>query len=176
MFDFFSAETYDVIKEWLIQNPGWAGTFVFTSCACESLAVIGLFVPGLAFMTIIGFLINADVLQIIPTLSYAVLGAVVGDGISYYIGWRFKDHLPNYWPFRKHTSWLARGKEFFVKYGTLSIVIGRFVGPVRPFIPVVAGMMHMKPRIFLFANILSALVWAPIYMMPGFLLGELWFW
>lgn len=176
MFDFFSAETYQAIQNWLMLNPVWAGLAVFTIAMSESLAVVGLFIPGLLMMGIVGALVSAGVLAIAPTLLYAIFGAIVGDGISYWIGRRFKEHLPYYWPFRRFPQWLARGKKFFLDHGSKSIVIGRFVGPVRPFIPVVAGMMSMDPRVFLFANILSAVIWAPIYMLPGFGLTELWLW
>lgn len=174
MFDFFNAETYESIQNWIVLNPGWAGLFVFVISACESLAVVGLFIPGLVMMGIIGALVSAGILDIVPTLLYAILGAIVGDGISYYIGRRFKHHLPYYWPFSRFPQWLDRGKKFFIDHGSKSIVIGRFVGPVRPFIPVVAGMMSMRPRHFLFANIISAIIWAPIYMLPGFGIS-LWF-
>ncbi|HSX21133.1 MAG TPA: DedA family protein [Gammaproteobacteria bacterium] len=163
------------IKDWITINPAWAGSIVFLLSMSESLAVIGLFIPGLLVMGLIGGLVYLDILDLIPTLTYAVLGAIAGDGISYYLGYAFKDHLPNYWPFRKYPQWLQRGKTFFIDHGSKSIVIGRFVGPVRPFIPVVAGMMHMSPGVFLFANILSALLWAPIYMVPGFVIAEIWF-
>lgn len=175
MFNFFSNETIEAVKDWIIINPNWAGSIVFLLSMSESLAVVGLFIPGLVMMGIVGALVSAGILDIFPTLLYAILGAIAGDGISYYLGYTFKDHLPNYWPFRKYPQWLQRGKNFFIDHGSKSIVIGRFVGPVRPFIPVVAGMMHMSPRIFLFANILSAIIWAPIYMLPGFGITELWF-
>lgn len=176
MFDMFSPETYDSVQNWILLNPNWAGFFVFFISMCESLAVVGLFIPGLIMMGIIGGLVSAGILNIVPTLIYAILGAIAGDGISYYIGRRFKHHLPYYWPFSRFPQWLARGKKFFIDHGSKSIVIGRFVGPVRPFIPVVAGMMSMRPRTFLFANILSAIIWAPIYMLPGFGITTLWFW
>jgi membrane protein DedA with SNARE-associated domain len=175
MIDFFSVETWQLVEDWIVANPGWAGFVVFTLSACESLAVVGLFIPGVVVMGIIGGLVTAGILQVVPTLAWAVLGAILGDGISYYIGWRFKEHLPNYWPFRRFPRWLERGKKFFVDHGGKSIVIGRFVGPVRPFIPVVAGMMHMRPRDFLFANIFSAVCWAPIYMLPGGIISMLFF-
>lgn len=168
MIDLFSAETYAGITNWIIANPTWAGLCVFIISACESLAVIGLFIPGLVAMGIFGALVSAEVMQPLSTLLWAIGGAIVGDSISYFIGYKFKHHLPYYWPFKRYPQWLARGKKFFIHHGTKSIVIGRFVGPVRPFIPVVAGMMFMSPRTFLFANILSAIVWAPIYMAPGF--------
>lgn len=175
MLNFFSAETLQGIQDWIIANPHWAGAVVFTLSAAESLAVVGLFIPGLIMMGIVGALVAAGILSIVPTLIYAILGAVVGDGISYYLGYIFKDHLPNYWPFNRYPKWLEQGKSFFINYGSMSIVIGRFVGPVRPFIPVVAGMMHMSPRVFLIANIISAMVWAPIYMLPGFGITEIFF-
>jgi undecaprenyl-diphosphatase len=175
MINLFSAETYQVVQDWIVLNPHWAGLFVFLISMCESLAVIGLFIPGLVMMGIIGGLVSAGVLEIGPTLLYAILGAIAGDGISYYIGRRFKHHLPYYWPFRRFPQWLDRGKKFFIDHGQKSIVIGRFVGPVRPFIPVVAGMMSMRPRNFLMANVISAIIWAPIYMLPGFGI-TLWFW
>lgn len=168
MIDLFNPETYQGVQNWIIANPHWAGLSVFTISMCESLAVVGLFIPGIVAMSIIGGLVSAGILQIVPTLLYAIAGAIAGDGISYYIGRRFKHHLPHHWPFSRFPRWLDRGKKFFLHHGTKSIVIGRFVGPVRPFIPVVAGMMAMKPTTFLYANIISALIWAPIYMLPGF--------
>ncbi len=175
MFDFLSTETLTEIETWIIHNPMWAGLVVFVFSMCESLAVIGLFIPGLVVMGIIGGLVTTGILQVMPTLAWAVLGAIVGDGLSYYLGWRFKQHLPHLWPFRRFPQWLERGKKFFVDHGGKSIVIGRFVGPVRPFIPVVAGIMHMRPRDFLLANIISALIWAPIYMLPGGVISLLFF-
>lgn len=172
MFDFFSLETYQGVQDWIVANPNWAGFVVFT-LLCESLAVVGLFIPGFVVMGIVGGLVSAEILELIPTLLWAIAGAIVGDGISYYIGYRFKEQLPNYWPFRRFPQWLERGKNFFIHHGGKSIVIGRFVGPVRPFIPVVAGMMNMKPRNFLIANVFSAILWAPVYMLPGFSIAHL---
>lgn len=175
MIDLFSADTYQGVQDWIILNPHWAGSVVFLISMCESLAVIGLFIPGIIAMGIIGGLVSAGILEIVPTLIWAILGAIAGDSISYYIGRRFKHHLPFYWPFRRFPQWLERGKKFFIDHGGKSIVIGRFVGPVRPFIPVVAGMMSMRPRDFLIANVFSAIIWAPIYMLPGFGISLLFF-
>lgn len=175
MFNFFSAETLQAVQDWIIVNPNWAGLAVMVLSAAESLAVVGLFIPGLIVMGIVGALVAAGILNLVPTLLYAICGAIIGDGISYYLGFVFKDHLPNYWPFRRYPQWLSRGKSFFIHYGTMSIVIGRFVGPVRPFIPVVAGMMHMSPRVFFVANVISAVLWAPIYILPGIGITEIFF-
>jgi membrane protein DedA with SNARE-associated domain len=50
--------------------------------------------------------------------------------------------------------------------------MGRFFGPIRAIVPLVAGLLHMPPHRFYIANVLSALIWAPAYLLPGMLLGE----
>ncbi|MDB6097086.1 MAG: hypothetical protein JWM09_1364 [Francisellaceae bacterium] len=157
--------------EWIRVNPTWSGVIVFLISLSESLAVIGLIIPGVALMTAIGAMMGSGVLPFGLTLLWAILGAIAGDGISYYLGHHYKEHLLDFWPFKQFPDWLARGKVFFSKHGGKSIVFGRFVGPVRPMIPVIAGMMNMGPRQFLFFNVFSAIVWAPLYSLPGILIG-----
>src|SRR3990167_5879740 len=101
----------------------------------------------------------------------AMLGAVIGDGISYWMGHYFNDRLRRIWPFSTNPNILEKGEGFVLKYGVMSVFIGRFVGPVRAIVPLVAGMLGMKPLLFTIANITSAIGWAPIYMLPGILLG-----
>src|SRR5690606_2423485 len=64
-----------------------------------------------------------------------------------------------------------KGEAFVNKYGVMSVFMGRFVGPVRALVPLVAGMLGMRPLQFYIANIASAIGWAPVYMLPGILLG-----
>jgi undecaprenyl-diphosphatase len=67
---------------------------------------------------------------------------------------------------------LEKGEYFFEKYGLLSIVIGRFLGPIRPIMPLAAGTMHMPAIQFYSVNFLSAIAWAPAYILPGFIAGS----
>jgi membrane protein DedA with SNARE-associated domain len=166
-------EYFQEVVNWVALNPGWAGLIIFAISLAESLIVVGLFIPGILVMGAVGGLVGSDVLSMGPTLMWAILGAVCGDGISYWVGYTFKDGLEKFWIFRKFPNWLARGREFFLKHGSKSIVVGRFVGPVRPFIPAVAGIMSMSPRNFFVANVISALLWAPVYMLPGYSLVKI---
>jgi membrane protein DedA with SNARE-associated domain/membrane-associated phospholipid phosphatase len=159
------------LLQWLNANPDWAAFVIFIISALESVAIIGTIVPGTIMMTAIGALAGAGVIPLWLTLLCATLGAIVGDGISYLVGHYFKDKIPQMWPFRNHPQWLEKGEIFFHKHGGKSVFIGRFVGPVRAIIPLIAGMLSMKPIRFYVANILSAIGWAPIYMLPGILLG-----
>ncbi len=143
------------------------GAVVFLVAMSESLLVIGMIVPGAALMVAFGAIVEAGVMDFWTTCAWAVLGAVVGDGLSFTIGRVFKDSLPNWWPFKKHPQWITAGESYFRRHGGKSVVFGRFVGPVRAVIPAVAGMMGMPPGRFLVYNVLSAVAWAPIYLLPG---------
>lgn len=164
----------DVISpllQWLNAHPEFAGLATFIISAGESVAILGTIVPGSVMMTAIGVLAGAGVIPFWGTIFWAILGAIVGDGISYWIGHYFKDRLKNVWPFRRYPNLLKSGEAFVHKYGVMSVFIGRFVGPVRALVPLVAGMLGMKPLQFTIANVTSAIGWAPVYMLPGILLG-----
>ncbi len=140
----------------------------------ESLALVGLLVPGVVLMTAAASMAGHQMIALPWLLGAAFVGAVLGDGVSYWLGARHRDHVVSRWPLSQHPEWLGRGARFFERYGVYSVFIGRFVGPVRPIIPLVAGMMHMPARTFLLANVASALLWAPAYLLPGYLLGHTW--
>ncbi len=159
------------LLEWLNANPEWAGFATFAISAAESVAIIGTIVPGTITMTAIGALAGAGIIPLWGTIIWAILGAILGDGISYWIGHYFKSRLRNMWPFKNNPNILIKGEAFVHKYGVMSVFIGRFVGPVRALVPLVAGMLGMKPLRFTIANIASAIGWAPAYMLPGILLG-----
>ena len=159
------------LLQWLNANPELAGVVTFIISAAESIAIIGTIVPGSITMTAIGTLAGAGIIPLYATILWAILGAIVGDGISYWMGFYFKNRLRTMWPFKNNPSVLEKGERFVHKYGTMSVFIGRFVGPVRALVPLVAGMLGMKPIQFLIANVASAIGWAPAYMLPGILLG-----
>jgi undecaprenyl-diphosphatase len=97
----------------------------------------------------------------------AILGAVMGDAISFWLGRRFGHLVEKHWYFVRHPEILKQGYTFFEKYGIASVFIGRFFGPVRAVIPLVAGIMEMTWPQFWFANIGSALIWAPALLLLG---------
>ena len=159
------------LLQWLNANPELAGLVTFVISAAESVAIIGTIVPGSVTMTAIGTLAGAGVIPLYATIVWAMLGAIVGDSISYWLGHYFKAGLRTIWPFRNNPGVLERGEKFVLRYGVMSVFIGRFVGPVRALVPLVAGMLGMKPLQFTIANVTSAIGWAPAYMLPGILLG-----
>lgn len=159
--------------DWLHLHPHWAGFFVFLISFGESIAVFGLLVPGSVVMTAIGALIGAKILPMYPMMMWAIAGAVIGDLLSFWLGGHFHQNVRNIWPFTRYPQVLTKGEAFFERHGGKSVFLGRFVGPIRPVIPLIAGMLNMKPLRFFIADIPAAIGWAPAYMLPGILLGEL---
>ena len=97
----------------------------------------------------------------------SILGAVLGDSVSYWIGRRFGGGIAQIWPFSRNPELLPSGIQFFQRHGGTSVFIGRFFGPIRAVIPLAAGMMRMPRGRFWVANITSALVWAPMLLLVG---------
>ncbi|MGC1182521.1 VTT domain-containing protein [Legionella sp.] len=159
------------LTNWLQQNPHWSLFITFLISLTESLAIIGSIVPGSVTMTAIGILAGSGIMRIDLTLLAAILGAVVGDTLSYLLGYFYSERLVEFWPFKKYPQWLQYGKDFFALHGGKSVLIGRFIGPLRSIIPVIAGILHMKHWSFFIANVLSAIGWALLYVMPGVIIG-----
>ena len=162
---------FDGVIDWLAHHQMWLGPVIALVSCVESLVVMGIVVPGVAMLFALGAIAGTGIMPVWAVLAWAFAGAVIGDGVSYWLGYRYHAKLKKWWPFNRHPQWLRHGEHFFDKYGTFSVVIGRFVGAVRPFIPVVAGMMDMPPAKFYTINVLSALVWAPAYLLPGYFAG-----
>jgi undecaprenyl-diphosphatase len=156
---------------WVEANPLWTGLVVFAVSLAESLAIVGIIVPGVVVLFGVGALIAAGAADFWAMCAWAVAGAVIGDGLSYWLGRRYKDHLRETWPFTRYPRTLEQGERFFEKYGGISVAFARFFGPGRATVPLVAGMLEMRPAAFLAANVGSALLWAPAYLIPGVVLG-----
>jgi len=153
------------------RHPHWAGAVIALVAFSESLALVGLLVPGAAILFAAGALIASGALAFWPMCLWAIAGAILGDGVSYWLGRHYRSHVRDLWPFRKHPGLLDRGEAFLHRHGGKSIILGRFVGPVRPVIPIVAGMLDMPPTRFYTINVLSAIGWAPAYLLPGMAFG-----
>jgi len=166
-----SADFLQPLLDWIAHHPGWAGLAVFLIAFSESLAIVGLFMPGVMLMFGIGTLIATGVMPFWPSLWLSVAGAIAGDGLSFWLGYHYKDQLRGYWPFNRYPELFSQGERFFLKHGGKSILFGRFVGPVRPIVPVTAGMLGMGPWKFVSVNVASALAWAPAYLLPGMVFG-----
>lgn len=155
----------------LSEHPGWALAVVLFAAMLESVAFIGTFIPGSTAMFIAGALVGTGTLNLGWVLLCAVAGAVAGDAASYWIGARYQGALRQTWPFRTHPAVLKAGEKYFKLHGAKSVATARFLPPLRAIVPVVAGMLGMTPERFYVVNVASALLWAPVHILPGVVFG-----
>lgn len=167
-----NAEQVQPLIDWLTQYPSWILWAILLTAFVESLAIAGIIVPGVLLLFLVAALAGSLQLSLELVLLAGFVGAVLGDGISFMIGYHFKERLHAVWPFSRYPNAMQSGTRYFHRHGGKSVVLGRFVGPIRPVMPLVAGMMNMSPTRFFTFNILSALAWSPFYLIPGYITGS----
>lgn len=152
----------------------WAPPIVFLLAFGESLAFLSLLLPATVILFGIGGLIAASGIAFFPVWIAAVVGSILGYGISYWIGFYFKDDIVKVWPFSRYPDMIPRGRAFFEKYGAFGVFFGHFFGPLRAVVPVVAGMYAMPQIPFHIANVLSSALWSTGILAPGFIGLKYW--
>jgi len=158
--------------DFIAANAGWAFPVMFITSFAESFVFVSLLFPGTSILVVAGTLMSAGSLPYWPVLAGAVIGAVLGDSVSFWLGHRYGGGIARIWPFTRNAELLPSGVRFFRKHGGKSVFIGRFFGPVRAVIPLAAGVMRMPRGRFWFANVTSAIVWAPMLLFAGDAVGD----
>jgi len=159
------------LLEWISLHPYAFNAVVFVVALMESLVVLGLLIPGAAMLFGVGALMATGSLPIPSILIWTVAGAIVGDLISFLLGQHYHQRLRIIWPFRRYPRLVNRGVDFFVRHGGKSVFMARFIGPLRPIVPAIAGMMNMTTARFLLVDIIACILWAPVYILPGMVFG-----
>ena len=147
--------------------------FILIIAFIESLAFLGLIIPGTIILVVFGFLAAKGLFNISELVLFAGIGALLGDTVSYYLGRKFSKIFKND-KFLFLQKYIKSGERFLLENGKKSIFLGRFAGSMRPIIPFVCGMQKNDPKKFFFWNIFSAFLWSLCYLLIGFFLGETW--
>src|SRR5216683_4854334 len=155
----------------IASHPHFAYAAVFLLALSESIPIIGAVVPGSAVILAISVLVPSGVVTLWPLLIAATAGAIIGDGLSFWLGHRYHREILGLWPLNRHPELIQRSEAFFTRHGDKSVFLARFTPGVRAFVPLLAGMFGMSVSRFYAVNIASALAWAPSHILPGVLVG-----
>lgn len=150
-------------------NAGFAGAILFAFTLLEALLVVGLLIPILGVMLAAGALVAQGVLHPVEAILWCSAGAAVGDAISYLMGRGLGGRRASRVLFAGKRRLLARAKLLTRRHGVLAIAAARYLGPARPFIPILAGMSRTRGWRFQVANVLSAPIWVISLLAPGYL-------
>ena len=159
------------VTDFIAQHRAWTIPLAFLVAFAESFAFLSILVPGTAILAACGALVPSGTLSAWALLAGAIPGAALGDSISYWVGRRWGPAMLCRWPLKTCPELVARTQDFMQRHGTASVAIGRFFGPMRAIVPLLAGIAQMDRRSFWLANVGSAIVWAPVVMLPGAALG-----
>ncbi len=162
---------WEALLTWIGQHPIAAGAVIFLIVFFDALVIVGVAVPAVPLLFAVGTLVGLGHIDGIYAVICAAAGGFFGDGISYVVGRRYGDHLREIWPFRNHPEWLEGGERAFRKHGIKSIVIARYVGAIRPFVPAIAGMLKMPVARYTLAASLSCILWSVTFLAPGWIFG-----
>lgn len=154
----------------LIGQYGYGG--VALAVGIES---IGIPFPGET--TLIAAAIYAGTthqLNIALVVAAAAVGAIIGDNIGFWIGrnlgYRF---LLRYGGYVRITGpRIKLGQYMFRRHGGKVVFFGRFVAVLRALAAILAGINRMTWARFLVFNAAGGIVWATIYGVGAYLLGE----
>lgn len=154
----------------------WGYYIVFVMAFLETSAFVGLVVPGESVIVIAGLFAGSGALNLTAVIGLASVGAILGDSVGYFIGYRFGEAF-----FRKYgryllfkPEYLDQARRFFAEHGGKTVFLGRFVGYLRAFAPVVAGMSRMPYHWFLVANVCGGVAWAATFSLIGYFVGNNW--
>jgi membrane protein DedA with SNARE-associated domain len=157
------------VADFVAHHAAWAGFGLGLVTFGESMVVVGAFLPATVLLVAAGGMVAAGVLDPAPVLAWALVGAILGDAVSYQLGRRLGVRALRHPLALRHHRLVARTRLMTARFGAASLFVGRFAGPLRAFIPVMAGIARMPARRFHIANIGSAIVWVLAFLTPGYL-------
>ncbi|EOD2821464.1 DedA family protein [Providencia stuartii] len=160
-------EIVHTVTEFTREHEIWALPIIFFLAFGESLAFLSLLLPATVILLGLGALIGESGITFWPVWLAATLGAFFGDWLSYWFGFHYKDNVRKMWPISRKPQMIDRGQHFFNRWGIWSVFLGRFFGPFRAVVPLVAGICKMPKRYFQVANLVSAMIWAFGILAPG---------
>lgn len=155
------------IVDFVQNHKSYAPLVLGLMAIAESLAFVSLLLPTMAILITIGFVLAAADVPFWQVWAGAASGAFLGNWVSYTIGRRYKKAAYETWPLSRNPKLIVRGEDFFQRFGPWAVFLGRFFGPIRAVIALIAGIFLMPPMLFQAANMASASVWAFLILGPG---------
>jgi membrane protein DedA with SNARE-associated domain len=144
---------------------------VFLASLAEAIPVLGALTPGTTFLLFFGFMSSVLKTNISLIIFAAFIGSIIGDIAGFFLGKYGSDFLLKHKKLLK-ISHIEEGRKFFSNHGFKSIFLGKFVGPIRSILPLIAGSINLSFSKFMFYNILASFTWVSLYIIIGYYFGN----
>lgn len=135
----------------------------------------GFFLPGDSLLFVAGLMCGTPIFDVnIYTLVFSlIIAGILGNFVGYYFGKKTGPML-----FRRDDSFFFKkkhvnaAKDFYTRYGGTAIVLGRFIPIIRTFVPIMAGVVDLDFKKFVWYNILGCIAWILSMVLSGYFLGR----
>lgn len=165
--DGFFEQLFAPILDLVRAHREWAAPLVFGLCLIESLALVSALVPATLLLLAIGSLAAAGLVSLVELSLWGMAGAGLGYWVSFEMGRRYGARIESMGFFARRPDWIERGHRFFERWGSIAVIVSRFIPLGRAIIPLMAGAMGGRRVSFQIANWLSAVLWVPAMLAPA---------
>jgi membrane-associated protein len=160
--------------EWIINNGGLY--FLLFVVFAETGLFVGFFLPGDSLLFAAGIYLDSLAeeffdLHYLFVIVLVIIASVLGNIVGYWFGRKTGPLLyerKETWLFRK--KHLVRATDFYHQYGKATIFLAKFLPIIRTFAPIVAGIVKMDRKVFVFYNIIGSVAWVVSMMLGGYFL------
>jgi membrane-associated protein len=152
----------------------WTYLVLWLIIFCETGLVVTPFLPGDSLLFVAGTFAALGSFNAITLLLIIWSAAVIGDSVNYSIGYKLGGKIFS----MKNSRFFNQQNydktfHFYEKYGSITIVLARFVPIFRTFAPFVAGVARMKYWIFALYNIIGGFLWVALFVLAGYFFGNI---
>jgi membrane-associated protein len=158
----------------IIESYGfWTFLILFAIIFCETGLVVTPYLPGDSLLFVAGTLAGAGYLNIEVLIVVLLAAAILGDTVNYWIGHTTGMKVLDMKYSFVRVEHLDQTRDYFARYGGITIVIARFIPFIRTFAPFLAGIGKMRYRWFFTYNVIGAVLWVLLFTLAGFFFGGL---
>lgn len=156
-----------------IEHFGMLGYWIaFLAALLETTIGIGLVLPGSTLILFLGALSARGYLDVGDLLWFAIIGAIIGDNLNYYLGKKYGARWIKNGVWFLKPEHFEKSRAFFDAHGAKSIFLGRFIPSVKEIVPFFAGSVRMRQRTFFIWNVLGAIGWGFQWVGTGYIFAQ----
>src|SRR5713101_323083 len=158
----------DDVTQFLVRH---GGLVLFVAVFAEQ---VGLPIPAVPVLLAAGALAGAGKMNLALAVVLGVTACLLGDLIWYYLG-RHRGGQVLKVLCRislEPDSCVRRTENFFIRHGTRSLILAKFIPGLSTVTPALAGLFRVSVERFMLYNGLGALLWTAAFIAPGYLFSD----
>ena len=172
--DILSRDMLEGLVAFMRTHSVWAAPILFVVMALEGLILTTFIFSGTVIILAAGVMIQSGGADYWPVFVAIFTGFWLGDWLNFEMGRKGEHWFRDLKIVQKHPALLARAEMLLTQWGITAILISRFLGPLRPFVTLLAGACHTRPLAFHLATIAATLILTAGLLNAGMVGTQFW--